>query len=242
MVDSVVIPPAPAAAPEGHDEKMAALGAAAVGGIVPDVPADTTTDNKIPDVPKTDVPKTDEPKADAAKPNAADEALKGTGLELSTFEAEFAETGALSGDSYAALEKAGIPKAMVDQYIEGQKALAAAHTAEAHSLVGGADNYKAMVTWAASTLGDADKAAFNAAVDKGGADAKLAIAGLNAQFRAAQGTSPKLLNGFAANGGDAVVGFRSTAELTAAMSDPRYAKDPAYRKDVETRLQVSKLF
>lgn len=239
MVDRVDIPAAPAAAPEGHDDKMATLGAAAVDGGVPNEPAiEPTADNKIPDVPKTD-----EPKADATEETPpADDALKGTGLELSTFENEFAETGALSTESYDALEKAGIPKAIVDQYIEGQKAIAASQTAEAHSLVGGADNYKAMVSWAATTLGDAEKAAFNSAVDKGGADAKLAIAGLNAQFRSAQGTAPKLLNGFAAQGGDAVAGYRSTAELTQAMSDPRYAKDPAYRKDVEAKLAVSKLF
>jgi hypothetical protein len=70
----------------------------------------------------------------------------------------------------------------------------------------------------------------------------LAIAGLNAQFRATQGSNPSLLNGFAPAGGDAVVGYRSTAELTTAMSDPRYAKDPAYRKDVEAKLAASKLF
>lgn len=238
MVDRVDIPASAPAAPEGHDDKMAALGAAAVDGGVPDAQTvEPTADNKIPDVPKTD-----EPKADAAEPDAADDALKGTGLELSTFENEFAETGALSDDSYAALEKAGIPKAVVDQYIEGQKALAANQTAEAHALVGGSDNYKAMVTWAATALAPADKAAFNSAMDKGGADAKLAIAGLNAQFRAVQGTAPKLINGFASQGGDAVVGYRSTAELTTAMSDPRYAKDPAYRKDVEAKLAASQLF
>jgi hypothetical protein len=239
MVDSVVIPPTSHVAPEGHDEKMAALGSAAVDGGVPAVPAiEPAADGKIPDVPTPD-----EPKAEEEAPAAdADDALKGTGLELATFENEFAETGALSTESYEALEKAGIPKAVVDQYIEGQKAIAANQTAEAHALVGGADNYKSMVSWAANTLGADEKAAFNSAVDKGGADAKLAIAGLNAQFRATQGSNPSLLNGFAPAGGDAVVGYRSTAELTTAMSDPRYAKDPAYRKDVEAKLAASKLF
>lgn len=237
MVDQVVITPTDGASPEGHDEKMAALGAPAVGGVVPDAPAPEPTDTKIPDVPSTD-----EPKAEAGEQDPADEALKGTGLELSTFENEFAETGTLSPESYAALAKAGIPEAVVNQYIEGQKALAAQQTAEAHSLVGGADNYKAMVSWAATTLSEADKAAFNAAVDKGGASAKLAIAGLNAQFRSAQGSTPQLINGFAQSGTSDVQGFRSTAELTDAMRDPRYSRDPAYRKDVEAKLAASQLF
>jgi ribonucleoside-diphosphate reductase alpha chain len=36
--------------------------------------------------------------------------------------------------------------------------------------------------------------------------------------------------------------FDSTAELTAAMSDPRYAKDPAYRQAVADKLAKSSLF
>ena len=33
--------------------------------------------------------------------------------------------------------------------------------------------------------------------------------------------------------------FRSLAQVTEAMRDPRYTKDPAYRKDVEARLANS---
>ena len=33
--------------------------------------------------------------------------------------------------------------------------------------------------------------------------------------------------------------FRSIAQVTQAMNDPRYEKDPAYRKDVTDRLAKS---
>ena len=33
--------------------------------------------------------------------------------------------------------------------------------------------------------------------------------------------------------------FRSQAELVAAMSDPRYEKDPAYRQDLYDKLERS---
>ena len=243
MVTRVEVPQVPADAPEGHDEEMAKLGAAAVDGVdagdaAPDVP-DNAAGLEIPTPEPT---KADEPNSTPAEPDAADEALKGTGLELTAFETEFAETGALSPESYEKLSKAGIPKAMVDQYIAGQQAMATQYQAEAHAQVGGAESYTAMVGWAAANLSDADKAAFNNAVDQGGSNAKLAIAGLNAQFKAAQGTNPTLLNGFAPSGASDVSGFRSTAELTTAMRDPRYAKDSAYRKDVEARLAASQLF
>ena len=35
--------------------------------------------------------------------------------------------------------------------------------------------------------------------------------------------------------------FRSQAELVAAMDDPRYEKDPAYRQDVERKLENSNI-
>ena len=35
--------------------------------------------------------------------------------------------------------------------------------------------------------------------------------------------------------------FRSQAELIAAMSDPRYDKDPAYRQDIADKLAVSNI-
>jgi hypothetical protein len=35
--------------------------------------------------------------------------------------------------------------------------------------------------------------------------------------------------------------FRSQAELVAAMSDPRYDKDPAYRQDIADKLAVSNI-
>ena len=51
------------------------------------------------------------------------------------------------------------------------------------------------------------------------------------------GGGPELLSG---TPGVAVsAGFRSQAELVAAMRDKRYNVDPAYRADVEKRLAIS---
>ncbi len=36
----------------------------------------------------------------------------------------------------------------------------------------------------------------------------------------------------------AITGFRSQAEMLEAMSDPRFDKDPAYRQDVERRVEM----
>jgi len=36
--------------------------------------------------------------------------------------------------------------------------------------------------------------------------------------------------------------FESVAQVTEAMNDPRYANDPAYRKQVELKLAKSSVF
>ncbi|MBZ5882535.1 hypothetical protein LAX69_24565, partial [Escherichia coli] len=95
--------------------------------------------------------------------------------------------------------------------------------------------------WAASNLTNAELQAYNAQVEGGNLTAaKMAVQGLKARFEAENGNEPSLLNGV--TGGDSTEVFRSTAELTAAMRDPRYKKDPAYRADVERKLSKSSLF
>ena len=51
-----------------------------------------------------------------------------------------------------------------------------------------------------------------------------------------------LLNGKTTVPGDGVQPFASNTEMVTAMRDPRYRKDPAYRKGVENRLRVSPAF
>ncbi|CLP71539.1 Uncharacterised protein [Mycobacterium tuberculosis] len=67
----------------------------------------------------------------------------------------------------------------------------------------------------------------------------MAILGLKARYDAANGSEPTLLGGNAKASEDV---FRSTAELTAAMKDPRYKKDPAYREDVKQKLARSNIY
>jgi len=67
----------------------------------------------------------------------------------------------------------------------------------------------------------------------------FAAQALNARYQDAVGYDGEMLTGSAPrNTGD---GFRSQAELVAAMSDPRYDKDPAYRADVADKLERSNI-
>lgn len=170
------------------------------------------------------------------------EALSEKGVSFDDLTTEFATAGELSADSYAKLEKAGFPKQVVDTWIAGQQAMIELDRQQTFSLTGGEDGFNAMVQWAAANLKPAEVAAYNATIDSGDkAKTRLAVEGLYARYTAAKGVEPTLTAG-STSGSAGVAPFRSTAELTAAMRDPRYASDPAYRKDVENRLAISDVF
>jgi hypothetical protein len=103
--------------------------------------------------------------------------------------------------------------------------------------VGGADNYAALTEWAAENF-DADEiAAFDGVVESGNVGAiNLALQALYYRYVDAVGSEGQLLQGKAAAPVD---GFRSQAEVVAAMQDPRYDRDPAYRADIMRKLENS---
>jgi hypothetical protein len=184
---------------------------------------------------------TEEPAKDpnTATEEDADKALSAAGLDLNEFSQEFDAKGELSPESYEKLAKAGYPQAVVDQYIAGQQALAQQFTAQVFSVAGGEDAYTEMVTWAKTNMSAAEVEAYNKAVSGGLEEAKLAVSGLRAKFEGAVGSEPNLLQGGKAAAADV---FESTAQVTTAMRDKRYSTDPAYRAQVQAKLQRSNVF
>jgi hypothetical protein len=168
------------------------------------------------------------------------ELLDSKGLNFDVFQQEYAETGQLSPDAYQALEEAGFPESMVDSWIAGQNALASQMTTEMYDIAGGGEEYAQMVQWASDNLPENEVSAYNVTMESGDPNLiRLAVQGLNARYRSE--AEPNLLQG--GTGAVSTGGrFDSTAELTAAMSDPRYAKDPAYRQAVADKLAKSSLF
>jgi 23S rRNA pseudoU1915 N3-methylase RlmH len=172
---------------------------------------------------------------DAPKPPAVPEDVEMSAEQFAKYSKELSAGGKLSDESYAELAKQGIPKNIVDSYVQGQMALVQQAQQEVFTAVGGADSYKAMVDWAASNLSSDEVAAYNNAVESGNkSQIMFAVKGLQARF-AAQ-SEPRLLTG---DGGKVARGFRSSAEMIEAMKDPKYKSDPAYRADVERRMSVS---
>ena len=176
----------------------------------------------------------------SADASEVSEVLGANGIDFDVLQQEYQELGGLSEDAYAALEEAGFPEAVVDQWIAGQQAVSQQVQTEMFSLVGGQEQYQELVGWASDALPEAEIDAFNATMETQDPNMiRLAIQGLNARYRSE--AAPSLLQGGTgpvSTGGK----FESTAELTAAMSDPRYEKDPAYRQQVSDKLARSSLF
>ena len=105
---------------------------------------------------------------------------------------------------------------------------------------GGEANYNRVIEWAANNLPNNQIDAFDSVVDSGNPAAiGIAFQGLQRQYDESNGYEGRMLQGKPADSrGEA---YRSQAELVAAMSDPRYDTDPAYRADVVDKLNQSDL-
>lgn len=189
--------------------------------------------------------KMSEPKADKKAAKKSVEEPAGAEVTTGAIESarnEFSESGELSDSTFDALEAAGLPRAFVEQYINGQEAMSIQQASSIQESIGGAGNYEAMAEWASENMADGDLDAFNAIVEGPSVEqARITVKGMYAQFQAAGGKGPALVQG-STSGDSGVKPFGSTAQVTEAMRDPRYANDPAYRENVEKRMSVSSIF
>lgn len=178
------------------------------------------------------------------------ESEPGSNEAVEFFEAlndEYDENGGLSEESMAALKEMSSEE-LVDAYFQMQDRLGSGPQAVELSdsdvsaiqqSVGGADNYNALVSWAAENFDQSEIEAFDGVVESGNVGAiNLALQALYYRYTEAEGMEGQLLQGKAAAPAN---GFRSQAEVVRAMQDPRYDRDPAYRAEVMQRLEQSDL-
>ncbi len=141
-------------------------------------------------------------------------------------------------------------KELVNAYIESLKNAPAQQPAEVdmseaqindvQNSLGGEQQYNQIVSWAGQNLPKQQVDAFDQLVSTGNTEMiKLAAAGLKSQYNDANGYEGQTLQGKPAKSSGDV--FRSQAELVAAVGDPRYDNDPAYRQDVIAKLDRSGL-
>ena len=164
--------------------------------------------------------------------------MESVGLDFQAMSEDYMANGELSEDNYKLLESKGIPKNIVDAYIDGQKMVAENMKKDVFASVGGEENYREITSWASSNMSETEKSAYNNAVNSGDmAQAKLAIDALSARYKSQTGTEPNLIGGRPSESRDS---YQSWAQVTDDMKNPAYAKDPAFRQKVEQKLGRSK--
>ena len=109
---------------------------------------------------------------------------------------------------------------------------------ELKGIVGGEENYANMIQWAQGSLNEQEVQMFDAVMQRGDPlSAFFAVRSLAYAYNDAVGYDGKMVQGKAPK--QNTDQFRSQAEVIAAMGDPRYENDPAYRRDIMEKLERS---
>ena len=162
----------------------------------------------------------------------------------------YANDGTLSEETiekFSEMSSQDLVNAYMEMYESGQVGQASqgvemseAQVNSVMNAAGGEANYNKIVEWAASNLSDRQIDAFDSVVDSGNPAAiGIAFQGLQSAYQETNGYEGRMLQGKAPSSSGEV--YRSQAELVAAMGDPRYDTDPAYRADVVEKLNNSDL-
>lgn len=175
----------------------------------------------------------DKPKDDLTIDEQAAKAVEGAGLDVNKLSEEFYAEGKLTDESYKALEKVGISKDVVDDYIRLKQGEAANVRTEVLSIAGGEEGFQQMVQWAVGNYPDVET--YNKMITSGDpSQMRMAMTALKTAYVNANGSDPKLVMG---NGGS-VSGptYRNDLEMVADMQKPEYRTDPAFRAEVEEKV------
>jgi hypothetical protein len=195
--------------------------------------------SKPADTPPSDPPPADIPPTPADDAAAA-AALTAKGVDYAKLQEEFTSTGKLSDETFADLEKRGIPRQMAEDFISARAEAASAQ--RSYALEGiGEETFGQVVEWAKANLTPADIDTFNRSVEgaKSKEDLKAAVTNLHARYEQANGSSPSLLS--INSRAPAADVYESFAQVSADMMKPEYAADPAFRAKVEAKIARSKV-
>ena len=173
--------------------------------------------------------------------------LEEVGIDAQDITKRFTDTGDISEDDYSKLGEAGFSKQVVDTYLDGLKGVAEGDEIPTQQIqnikdsVGGDESYEQMANWCQDNLSEQEREAFDKITETADAPViQLAVEGLYSRYQNAMGVEPDLVTGRPAASGPRP--FQSSAEVQAAVNDPRYGKDVAYTQSVYARYEGSDVF
>lgn len=158
-------------------------------------------------------------------------------VDFKALEDEYNKNGQLSSTSLEALANAGYPKEVVDAYISGVEATQEKFYNAVVGFAGGEDEYRQVAQFV-SSQGDKAVQDFNDTINTGNLGViNMVIQGVKANMKAVNGTTNQTILGQSTGGtADNTNAYLSKQQMLDAMNDPRYDKDPIYRKQVEQKI------
>jgi hypothetical protein len=190
---------------------------------------------------REEAPVTDEkPKGPASELTIDQQAaavVQNAGLDVDKLSEEFFAEGKLKDESYAALEKVGIPKAVVDDFIRLKQGEADSVKNEVIQIAGGQEGFSQMVQWAATNYADAST--YNQMITSGDpAKMRMAMNALKAAYVSANGQEPSLQMGSGTSGNSSDV-YTNDLEMVADMQKPEYQTNPTFKRQVQEKVARS---
>ena len=182
--------------------------------------------------------------AEKAEPEQTEESAEPTILdriwEESTSQEEFSPelTEEISKMSSTELANMYLDYRQANEGAEPARDFSQEEIQQLQGVVGGQENYTNMIDWAQKTLNETEVNMFDAVMAKGDPLAAFfAVRSLAYAYNDAVGYDGNVVQGKAPR--QNTDQFRSQAEVVAAMGDPRYENDPAYRRDIMEKLERS---
>jgi hypothetical protein len=175
-------------------------------------------------------------------PAAVAKAAADAGIDMDALEQEYAQHGDITPESRAKLAKKGYTQRHVDNYIAGQKAIAAQILTDLQvSVAGSREKFDAMWAWSVRGIPDGEKAAINAALATNDPNvAKLAMSAVHAKWIAAVGQDPERVVHGTQGGANSEV-YSHMDELHADMRKPEYKTSEGFRQKVVEKLKRSNI-
>ena len=161
--------------------------------------------------------------------------------------------GTITEEHYKQLEQTGLPRNLIDSYLNGLQPREGTQPAADPSfpeyedivgIAGGEEKYLEMLQWMDGNIPKEELQEFDKIVDaekRNITQVTLAVQKMFTRYRNAMGVEPKLISGQTSSSPNTKV-FRSNAEVVAAMRDPRYKTDIAFQHEVQRRLAESNVF
>ncbi|MBO55815.1 MAG: hypothetical protein CL886_09170 [Dehalococcoidia bacterium] len=135
------------------------------------------------------------------------------------------------------------PKALAQMHLEyrannNQDTITDQQVTQLKEIAGGEKDYESMMGWAQNSLNKEEIDMYDTVMERGDPlSCFFAVQAMKYRYDDESGTEGRMLTGKAASneGGK----FKSQAQVIEAMNDPRYERDPAYRKEVADKLERS---